>query len=71
MGVGLGRSEDKAQIPAPTRSPRGGLLHDRALLAIVGVALVFRFALASRMTVLHADEVWQYLEPAYGLITGS
>ncbi|KUR76265.1 mannosyltransferase [Novosphingobium sp. Fuku2-ISO-50] len=71
MGVGLGRSEDNAQIPAPTRSSRGGLLHDRALLAIVGVALVVRVALASQMTVLHADEVWQYLEPAYGLITGS
>lgn len=44
---------------------------DRALWAILAVALVFRGALSSRMTVLHADEVWQYLEPAYGLVTGS
>ena len=43
----------------------------RALLCIVGVALVLRLALSSRMTVLHADEIWQYLEPAYGLVTGS
>lgn len=44
---------------------------DKALLAIVGVALLFRLGLGSQMTVLHADEVWQYLEPAYGLVTGS
>jgi hypothetical protein len=37
----------------------------------VGVALALRLALSTRMTVLHADEVWQYLEPAYGLVTGS
>ncbi len=38
---------------------------------MIGVALVLRLALASRMSVFHADEVWQYLEPAYGLVTGS
>ena len=65
----MGFSEDKAETPAPARS--GWLFQDRALLAILGVALAFRLALASQMTVLHADEVWQYLEPAYGLITGS
>ncbi|WP_428333499.1 mannosyltransferase [Novosphingobium sp.] len=44
---------------------------DRALLAILAIALAFRLSLGSQMTVLHADEVWQYLEPAYGLVTGS
>jgi len=44
---------------------------DKALLLIVGVAFAFRCGLGSQMTVLHADEVWQYLEPAYGLVTGS
>ena len=38
---------------------------------MVGVALALRLVLSSRMTVFHADEVWQYLEPAYGLVTGS
>ncbi len=42
-----------------------------ALVCVMAVALGLRLALASRMTVLHADEVWQYLEPAYGLVTGS
>ena len=41
------------------------------LAGIMTVALALRLALASRMTVLHADEIWQYLEPAYGLVTGS
>ena len=42
-----------------------------ALLGLVGIALALRLGLSSRMTVLHADEIWQYLEPAYGLVTGS
>jgi len=42
-----------------------------ALALVVGVALVLRIILCSRMTVLHADEIWQYQEPAYGLVTGS
>lgn len=41
-----------------------------ALTGILIVALALRLVLASRMTVFHADEVWQYLEPAYGLVTG-
>lgn len=47
------------------------LRRHRALAGIVGVALALRLILASRMTVFHADEVWQYLEPAYGVVTGS
>ena len=50
-------------------TPRLGQHH--LLLGIIGVALVLRLVLSSRMTVFHADEVWQYLEPAYGLVTGS
>jgi hypothetical protein len=42
-----------------------------ALSGILAIALALRLALCSRMTVLHADEIWQYLEPAYGLVTGS
>ena len=41
-----------------------------ALVGIVLVALGLRLILSARMTVFHADEVWQYLEPAYGLVTG-
>ncbi|WP_353230407.1 mannosyltransferase [Novosphingobium sp.] len=41
------------------------------LILVLAVALALRIALASRMTVLHADEVWQYLEPGYGLVTGN
>jgi hypothetical protein len=47
------------------------LRNDRALIGVIAVALALRLILASRMTVFHADEVWQYLEPAYGLVTGS
>jgi hypothetical protein len=42
----------------------------RAFIAIMVVAAFFRGALASQMTAFHADEVWQYLEPAYGIVTG-
>lgn len=41
-----------------------------ALIGILVVALALRLVLATRMTVFHADEVWQYLEPAYGLVSG-
>jgi len=41
-----------------------------ALTGIVVAALAVRLVLVGRMTVFHADEVWQYLEPAYGLVTG-
>ena len=44
---------------------------NRSLWAVIGLALALRLVLASRMSVFHADEVWQYLEPAYGLVTGS
>jgi hypothetical protein len=44
---------------------------NRALLGILGIALLFRLGLATQVSVLHADEVWQYLEPAYGLVTGT
>lgn len=57
------------RIAGLTGSGRG---HARWPLALImAVALVLRLVLASRMTVLHADEIWQYLEPAYGLVTGS
>lgn len=40
------------------------------LIAIVVVAIGIRAAFATQTVVYHADEVWQYLEPAYGLVTG-
>ena len=40
------------------------------LIAIMTVAGALRLAIAARTIVYHADEVWQYLEPAYGLVTG-
>jgi hypothetical protein len=46
------------------------IVRDWALLAILGAGLLFRVILAANVTVLHADEVWQYIEPAYGLVTG-
>lgn len=58
-----------AQGTAAPAAPRWW--HDRALLAIVALALGVRLVLSGFITVLHADEVWQYLEPAYGLITGN
>jgi len=40
------------------------------LCATLLVAMALRALLATQTIVYHADEVWQYLEPAYGLITG-
>lgn len=42
----------------------------RALAPILGVALVFRLAMASQTIVHQPDEIWQYLEPAWGRLTG-
>lgn len=42
----------------------------RALVPILGVALVFRLAMASQTIVHQPDEIWQYLEPAWGRLTG-
>lgn len=39
-------------------------------LATAGVALGLRLALATLPLVNHPDEIWQYLEPAYGIVTG-
>jgi hypothetical protein len=39
-------------------------------LAIFALAIVLRIASAIPFSALHADEVWQYLEPAYRLIGG-
>lgn len=36
----------------------------------MAVALLFRLILSTQTIVQHPDEVWQYLEPAYGLVTG-
>ncbi len=36
----------------------------------MAVALVFRLILSTQAIVHQPDEVWQYLEPAYGLVTG-
>jgi hypothetical protein len=35
----------------------------RALAPILGVALVFRLAMASQTIVHQPDEIWQYLSP--------
>ena len=36
----------------------------------MAVALLFRLILSTQTIVHQPDEVWQYLEPAYGLVTG-
>lgn len=40
------------------------------LIAILCLAAALRLGFATQTVVYHADEVWQYLEPAYGLVTG-
>jgi phosphatidylinositol glycan class B len=40
------------------------------LLALLGLAMALRVPIALLTVYHHADEVWQYIEPAYGLITG-
>ncbi|KAJ8134687.1 hypothetical protein OY671_012100, partial [Metschnikowia pulcherrima] len=42
----------------------------RALAPILGVASVFRSAMASQTIVHQPDEIWQYSEPAWGRSTG-
>lgn len=43
---------------------------DPALAWLLVLALAMRIPIALFTVYHHADEVWQYLEPAYGLITG-
>lgn len=43
---------------------------DPALLALMALGLALRVPIALLTVYHHADEVWQYIEPAYGLITG-
>lgn len=43
---------------------------DPALLALLALALALRVPIALLTVYHHADEVWQYVEPAYGLVTG-
>lgn len=43
---------------------------DPALLALMALALALRVPIALLTVYHHADEVWQYIEPAYGLVTG-
>lgn len=43
---------------------------DPALLAIFALALACRVPIALFTVYHHADEVWQYIEPAYGMVTG-
>lgn len=53
-------------------SPLPGMLRSapRALLILLAMALALRAVLVPYFLVHQADEVWQYLEPAYGLVTG-
>lgn len=43
---------------------------DPALLALMALALAVRVPIAWLTVYHHADEVWQYIEPAYGVVTG-
>ncbi|MGV3510631.1 MAG: mannosyltransferase [Novosphingobium sp.] len=43
---------------------------DPALAWLLVLALAFRIPISLFTVYHHADEVWQYIEPAYGLITG-
>ena len=43
---------------------------DPALFVLLVLALVLRIPISLVTVYHHADEVWQYIEPAYGLITG-
>jgi hypothetical protein len=45
-------------------------VRDRSLWAIVAAALVLRVAVALWPVIHHADELWQYLEPAHHLSVG-
>ena len=46
------------------------LVRDRAFLSILAFAVVIRIGIAIWPVIHHADEVWQYLEPAYHLGVG-
>ncbi|QOV94996.1 glycosyltransferase family 39 protein [Novosphingobium sp. ES2-1] len=43
---------------------------DPALAWLLVLALFFRIPISLFTVYHHADEIWQYIEPAYGLITG-
>jgi GPI mannosyltransferase 3 len=43
---------------------------DPALTWLLVLALFFRIPISLFTVYHHADEIWQYIEPAYGLITG-
>ena len=55
--------------PAPANRP-SHLYRHRAFWAVLAVAWLFRQVLSTQTMMHHPDEVWQYLEPAYGLVTG-
>ena len=42
----------------------------RRSLGILVLALAIRLALSAQTIIFPADEMWQYIEPAWGLITG-
>jgi len=48
----------------------GGWSDRRLIWAIVALAAMLRVPMAFFEMFHHADEVWQYLEPAYGMVTG-
>lgn len=54
----------------PSAVPLARLLRDRQLLAVLGVAAALRLGVAAWPVIHHADEVWQYLEPAWHLAVG-
>ena len=63
---------DEASSPPATHGLRHRpwwQTHGR-LLAILALALSLRLALSARTIIFPADEMWQYIEPAWGQITG-
>lgn len=54
-------ARNEAQSASPSRRP---------VIILFGAALLLRLLLAPRTVAYVPDEVWQYLEPAYGLVTG-
>ncbi|MCX7285431.1 MAG: mannosyltransferase [Novosphingobium sp.] len=51
-------------------APRRGRWIDPVLAAVLLLALLFRIPISLFTVYHHADEIWQYIEPAYGLVTG-
>lgn len=45
-------------------------LIDPVLFGLLALAFGVRIAVAALTVYHHADEIWQYVEPAYGLVTG-